>query len=158
MYFERLKATSRTLRFRLMLWNGGAVLLMGFVTLAAVRLGVRKTLLDEMDSNLREDLREASLAISELRFPVSHDLYEDIDRKARGHAPHGWYMLLLDSDGRKIWGKHQYADVNAVLARHAGLLADLDTRLSSCAVSRSGSNESQPAGLYRPSWIVARLR
>ena len=104
MFFERLKAVSRTLRFRLMLWNGGAVLLMGFVTLAAVRLGVRKTLLDEMDSLLKDDLLEVSLAIQELKFPVSHDLYEDIDRKARGHAPHGWYLRLLDTEGNQIWG------------------------------------------------------
>lgn len=104
MYFERLKAVSRTLRFRLMLWNGGAVLLMGFVTLAAVRLGVRKTLLDEMDSLLKDDLLEVSLAIRDLNFPASHDLYEDIDRKARGHAPHGWYLRLLDSEGNQIWG------------------------------------------------------
>lgn len=104
MFFERLKAVSRTLRFRLMLWNGGAVLLMGFVTLAAVRLGVRKTLLDEMDSLLKDDLLEVSLAIRELKFPASHDLYEDIDRKARGHAPHGWYLRLLGSEGKQIWG------------------------------------------------------
>src|SRR5688572_19932968 len=104
MFFERLKAMSRTLRFRLMLWNAGAVLLMGFVTLAAVRLGVRATLLDEMDSILKDDLREVSLAIKELGFPVSHDLYEDIDRKARGHAPHGWHLRLLDATGQQIWG------------------------------------------------------
>ena len=92
MFFGRFSAASRSLRFRLMLWNAATLLLMGAVTLIGVREGVRMTLLDEVDSVLKDDLREVALAIQELKFPGSHDLYEDIDRKARGHAPHGWYM------------------------------------------------------------------
>jgi heavy metal sensor kinase len=149
MFFERLKASACTLRFRLMLWNGGAVLLMGFVTLAAVRLGVRNTLLDEMDSNLKEDLREVSLAIKELKFPASHDLYEDIDRKARGHAAHAWYLRLLDSHGDQIWGS-----INAPPKPQAlGDLADFSP-ISSHGYRTVQYHDRDPLQPNRPAYTV----
>jgi hypothetical protein len=51
----------RSLRFRLLLWNAGAVLLTGAFILVAVREGVRYTLLFDLDQVLREDLQEIDL-------------------------------------------------------------------------------------------------
>lgn len=76
---------------------------MGLVTLIAVREGVRTTLVSEIDTMLRADLREVALSIKELGFPASQELLEGIDRKARGHAPHGWYLRLMDANKQQIW-------------------------------------------------------
>ncbi|MEO8497348.1 MAG: hypothetical protein ABI614_19945, partial [Planctomycetota bacterium] len=56
---------SRSLRFRLMLWNAAVVVITACVTLVALREGVRITLIRELDQVLREDLREIEIALTE---------------------------------------------------------------------------------------------
>ncbi len=56
MFFERLSATVRSLRFRLALWNVAAGLVTGLGILLAVREGVRHILIRDLDEVLREDL------------------------------------------------------------------------------------------------------
>ena len=47
MFFERLKQSTKTLRFRLMVWNAAVVLLTAFGILVGVREGLRFSLLPE---------------------------------------------------------------------------------------------------------------
>ena len=103
MPFERVKALWHTLRFRLMLWNAGAVILTVLATLFVVREGVRLCLLDELDRRLTEDLLEIALAIEEPHAPDFEQLVLDLDRKARGHLQHGWFVRLFHADGRELW-------------------------------------------------------
>ena len=96
-YGPTKKSFTRSLRFRLMIWNAAVVLMTGCVTLVALREGVRITLLRELDQLLREDLREIEIALSEHEAPL--DLHEQLDRKAAGHAQHQWFAELIGSDG-----------------------------------------------------------
>ena len=57
MFFDRLRVVVRSLRFRLLLWNAGAVMVTGLVILLAVRQGVRYTLLFDLDQVLRDRSR-----------------------------------------------------------------------------------------------------
>ena len=52
------KSWTRSLRFRLMVWNAMVVVVTACVTLIALREGVRITLIRELDQLLQEDLRE----------------------------------------------------------------------------------------------------
>ena len=103
MFFERLSAAVRSLRFRLMLWNVAAGVLTGLGILLAVREGVRLTLVAELDQALHEDLQEIQLYF---RQPGSYDwpqLHEEMDRKASGHDYHGWFVLFYDRQGKIAW-------------------------------------------------------
>jgi signal transduction histidine kinase len=103
MFFERLKATARSLRFRLMLWNIAAAMVTAFAILLAVREGVRYTLIREMNLVLREDLAEIRLYFES---PGPHnvgELREELNRKARGHNYHGWFAQFVDAGGHRVW-------------------------------------------------------
>jgi heavy metal sensor kinase len=103
MFFERLSAIARTLRFRLMLWNAFAVILTGVGILACVREGVRVTLVRDLDRVLEEDVQEIALGFSE-EAGVNWDLLtEELDRKARGHEFHGWFVQFYDAAGQAVW-------------------------------------------------------
>lgn len=106
MFFARLKSLTQTLRFRIAAWNASVVLLTAVATLLALREGIRFTLLDEVDTILREDLREVVLAIPARNYPASESLYEDLNRKAQAHELHGWYVRFLDKSGDEIWASH----------------------------------------------------
>jgi heavy metal sensor kinase len=103
MRFERLSATSRTLRFRLMLWNAFAVIVTGVAILLCVREGVRVTLVRDLDRILEEDLKEITLGFVE-EAGIDWDLLTDeLDRKARGHEFHGWFVQFYDAAGKTVW-------------------------------------------------------
>lgn len=57
MSFARLKDLSRTLSFRLMIWNALVVSLTAIITLVGMQVGVRRALLHEMDRFLLDDLQ-----------------------------------------------------------------------------------------------------
>jgi two-component system heavy metal sensor histidine kinase CusS len=103
MFLDRLRGQFKTLRFRLMAWNAAVVLLTAVATLVGLREGVRYTLIHEMDELLLEDVKEIRLAIRELNYPQSNELYEELDRKARGHMHHGWFVRLMDEGGNELW-------------------------------------------------------
>ena len=110
---------TKTLRFRLMLWNAGVVMLMVIITLVGLREGVRYTLIQEADARLVQDLYEIEMDIVELKVsaekiriaasggtaPEASRLLAQLDRKAQGHAQQGWFIELLDTRGRgnEIW-------------------------------------------------------
>lgn len=103
MYFARLKAAVRSLRFRLMLWNAGAVVLTGLAVLISLRAGVRYALIDEMDQVLDEDLQEIVLSLRQHSDSQWSALLEQLDRKAQGHKYHGWFVQFFDRQGRQVW-------------------------------------------------------
>ncbi len=103
MFFERLSALARTLRFRLMLWNAIAVILTGLAILICVREGVRVTLVRDLDRILEEDLNEITLGFAEEVGTDWDLLTDDLDRKARGHEFHGWFVQFYDAAGKTIW-------------------------------------------------------
>lgn len=98
----QLKPSTRTLRFRLMVWNAFVVIITGVVILLGLREGVRIMLIHELDQHLYEDLSEIQLSLAEFGDPQSEQLREQLDRKAQGHSRHKWFTQLLDERGRVL--------------------------------------------------------
>lgn len=96
-----LKSSFRSLRFRLTAWNTAVVLLTVGAAFAFVRLGVRRSLLDETDALLQEDAHEVGLAIKEF-YPMMQSIYQEMDRKAEGHKNRGLFVQLFDEQGRLL--------------------------------------------------------
>lgn len=103
MFFERLRVATRSLRFRLMLWNIAAAVLTAFGVLLAVREGVRYTLIHEMNLVLHEDMAEIRIYKESPDATNLPKLREGLNRKARGHYYHGWFAQFFDAEGRLIW-------------------------------------------------------
>jgi len=103
MFFERLSAAVRSLRFRLMLWNIAASVLTGLGILIAVREGVRYTLVYDLDQALREDLTEIKLYFKPAGQQNWSELQEELKRKAAGHDYHGWFVQFFDKAGQTTW-------------------------------------------------------
>ena len=101
----------RTLRFRLMLWNALAVILTGVGILLCVREGVRFSLLRELDQVLAEDLQEISLGFQEEKSVNWEVLREELDRKARGHQFHGWFVRFYNVEGHPTWSSASTPDI-----------------------------------------------
>ena len=96
-----LSSSFRSLRFRLTAWNTAVVLLTVGAAFVFVRLGVRRSLLDETDALLQEDAREVGLAIEEF-YPTMQSIYHEMDRKAEGHKNSGLFVQLFDEHGRLL--------------------------------------------------------
>ena len=103
MSIDHNKHIFRSLRFRLMVWNAFVVVIAGVVTLIGVRVGVRFTLVRELDSLLKEDMREIQLSLTEYRDHATTALREQLDRKSAGHAQHQWFAHLYDAQGKLIY-------------------------------------------------------
>ena len=117
------KSITRSLRFRLMIWNATVVLVTASVTLVALREGVRITLIHELDQLMQEDLREIEIALREHEDATT--LYEQLDRKDVGHAEHEWFAELIGSDGTA-----QYRSMHAP----ASTIVDLENGVSPMTV------------------------
>lgn len=111
MFFERLKAATHSLRFRLMLWNIAAAVLTAFAILLAVREGVRYTLIHEMNQVLHEDLAEVRLYFESPGAQDAGKIREELNRKARGHDYHGWFAQFVDAAGRRTWATQNAPDL-----------------------------------------------
>lgn len=96
MFFAQFKSVFRSLRFRLMLLNAVVMLVASFAVLWGLREGVRYTLLDELDDDLRDDFGEVSLALVNVFEADSRRLHAQMDRKARGHVQRSWFVQLVD--------------------------------------------------------------
>lgn len=94
MNLERIKATFRSLRFRLMLLNAIVVLFVAMGTLFGLRAGIQFALVHELDQILAEDLDEIELDLTAAGQPDSSSLFEQLDRKARGHIQHRWFVQI----------------------------------------------------------------
>ena len=136
MFSERLATLSKTLRVRLMLWNAGVVLLMVVLTLIGLREGVRYTLIHEMDERLLQDLYEVEIGIADLDLtaaeiraaaagrdaPAANALLNELDRKAHGHAQRGWFIQLLDKQGRELWASVNTPNTRPVMPNVANFV------------------------------------
>jgi two-component system, OmpR family, heavy metal sensor histidine kinase CusS len=102
MVAERIPAAFKTLRFRLMLWNAAVVLVTAVAVLVGLRSGAKLAVLHELDQILAEDIREIVLTIEETPQREAQSILEDLDRKARGHRHHGWFVQFLRGD-EEVW-------------------------------------------------------
>jgi signal transduction histidine kinase len=98
MRFEHPKTIFRSLRFRLSAWNTAVVLLIVIVTLVGVREALRYTLVRENDLLLLDDAYEVVLSVERFH-PNLGEIYNEMDRKARGHADRNLFVQLLSADG-----------------------------------------------------------
>ena len=96
MNFGKIRSTFRSLRFRLMLLNAIVVLLASMGTLVGLRAGMKFALVHELDQILSEDLEEIQLDLAVTGDPTSSSLFEQLDRKARGHIQHRWFVQIRD--------------------------------------------------------------
>ncbi len=101
--FVRFRAWIRTLRVQLMLWDAAAVFLTAVAVLIGVREGVRFALLHEIDEVLLEDLDEIQLLLQNPRPNDNESLFADLDRKARGHTHHIWFVQFVGDKGQTTW-------------------------------------------------------
>ncbi len=108
---SRMPAATRTLRFRLMVWNAMVVILTALTTLVIVREGVRLSLLGEMDLLLEEDLKEIHLAALDSRSFDLNDIQPTLDRKAEGHSQHHWFVQLVDGSENVVWSSLNTPDL-----------------------------------------------
>ena len=97
MSFDRINTAVRSLRFRLMLLNAIVVLLASMGTLVGLRAGMRFALVNELDEILSEDLEEIELDLTAAGDPKSSVLFAQLDRKARGHIQHRWFVQIRKS-------------------------------------------------------------
>lgn len=103
MSFERLKIWSRTLRFRLMVWNTGLVLLVAIGALLGLREAIAFALHHDVDETLVEDIKEIRQTLEAPRAPSLEELHADLDRKALAHEQHRWHVRFLDASGSRMW-------------------------------------------------------
>jgi len=79
-----------------MLLNAVVVLLASMGTLIGLRAGIRFALVHELDQILAEDLEEIELNLLAVGDPSSEVLFAQLDRKARGHIQHRWFVQIYD--------------------------------------------------------------
>lgn len=100
---RQLRAFVRSLRFRLMLWNGFAVLVTGVAILFSLRTGVQVRFFLELDEVLVEDLAELELRIKDDPRMDAESFREELNRKAAGHKYREWYAAFYAVDGDLAW-------------------------------------------------------
>jgi heavy metal sensor kinase len=122
MSFPRLK----TLRFRLVAWNTLVVLLIVLPTLVLVREGVGRLVHHEIGRILDEDISEIKIAIKQ--FPTDMPrLYKGLQRQARGHARHGWFVQFFDKGGDLLWESENTPEDLPELPTDQPFRMDVDT-------------------------------
>lgn len=99
----------KTLRFRLVVWNTFVVLLFVLPTLVLVREGMSRLVHQEIDRILAEDVKEIRLGVKESPKDMRH-IYEGLQRQARGHARHGWFVQFFDAGGNLVWQSENTPD------------------------------------------------
>ena len=98
------KASARqSLRTRLAVWNAAVVILTAVTTLVMLRQGVTRALYTEIDEILEEDCAEIKLMLTEIPNAQFKLLADELERKARGHEQHGWFVELRGEHDERIW-------------------------------------------------------
>jgi two-component system heavy metal sensor histidine kinase CusS len=94
---------TRSLRFRLTVWNTLVVLVTVVVALVAVREGLRYYLLIETDAVLDDEVKEILLTVEKF-YPEREQVIALLKRKDEAHLDRGWHIRWLDEDGvTTIW-------------------------------------------------------
>lgn len=91
----------KTLRFRVVLWNGSVVVLTALAVLIAVRVQVEFTLRTELDGVLLDELEEAAQEISGGAIE-SKILLKIVDRETYGHKHLQEYVEVLSPKGETL--------------------------------------------------------
>jgi heavy metal sensor kinase len=99
----RAKASLRTLRFRLTLWNTAVLAGLLLVCLLAVRQGLHSTLMRMVDEFLDEELAAATREVHR-RAPDWEAVHGLLDRRAAGHPRRGLFVQVFTEDGQYLWG------------------------------------------------------
>ena len=101
--WRRFLDFSRSLRFRLTVWNTLVVLLTVIIALIVVREGLRYYLLVEIDTVLDDEVQEILLTLEKL-YPDRDQVESFLRRKDQAHLVHGWHIRWLDEDGKTtLW-------------------------------------------------------
>ena len=94
---------TRSLRFRLTVWNTLVVLVTVIVALIAVREGLRYYLLVETDAVLDDEVKEILLTVEKF-YPEREQVIAALKRKDEAHLDRGWHIRWIDEDGETtIW-------------------------------------------------------
>jgi len=101
--WHRFVDFTRSLRFRLTVWNTLVVLVTVVVALVAVREGLRYYLLVETDAVLDDEVKEIVLMLENF-YPDRDQFIQALERKDEAHLDRGWHIRWLDEDGQTtIW-------------------------------------------------------
>src|SRR5262249_28013873 len=116
-----------TLRFRLVAWNTLVVLLIVLPTLVLVREIAGRLVHHEIGRILDEDISEIKIRIKQ--FPTDMPrVYKGLQRQARGHARHGWFVQFFDDRGKVVWeSENTPEDLPADLPTDQPFREDVDT-------------------------------
>jgi len=104
----------KSLRLQLAAWNAVVVLLTALVTLVGLRQGVKWALHHEMDQILLEDIEEIALGVQQVPQGDFTGLESALNRKARGHREHDWFVRLITDDARVVWQSEGAPDASIV--------------------------------------------
>lgn len=101
---------TRSLRFRLTVWNTLVVFVTVVVALIAVREGLRYYLLIETDAVLDDEVKEILLTVDKF-YPEREQVIAVLKRKDEAHRDRGWHIRWLDEDGETtIWSSELAPD------------------------------------------------
>lgn len=101
--WRRLIDFTRSLRFRLTVWNTLVVYLTVVIALISVRQGLSHYLVAETDDVLDDEVNEI-LLIFKKAYPDREQIINFLRLKEEAHQIHGWHIRWLDTDGKTtIW-------------------------------------------------------
>lgn len=89
---------TRSLRFRLTLWNTLVVLITVVIAFIAVQEGLRHYLLIETDAVLDDEVKEIQLIFAKF-YPDRDQIIDELKRKDQAHQDRRWHIRWLDEDG-----------------------------------------------------------
>ncbi len=118
MRFERIKTFSRSLRFRLTVWNTAVVFAFLLANIVAIRQGLEANRSEMVDAFIEEELHTAVLDLDRLGAQPDQ-LHEQLNRQALGHPRRRLFVQLLDGQGALVWSSEQSPPPDAL----AGVLA-----------------------------------
>lgn len=102
MPFGLRRRTLGSLRFQLSVLYAGALIFTVIATLLGIKIGLFQVLRADFDELLLEDAMEACDIIE--HSGADHvAIYRDLDRKARFHRSHGFFVQILNETGDMIW-------------------------------------------------------
>ena len=102
-YWQRFTDFTRSLRFRLTVWNTLVVLLTVIVALVSVREGLRIFLLVETDAVLDDEVKEILQTVEDF-YPEREKVIAALKRKDEAHLDRDWHIRWLDEDGKTtLW-------------------------------------------------------
>ena len=102
-HWQKFVDFTRTLRFRLTVWNTLVVFLTVLIALVAVRQGLSDYLLIETDAVLDDEVKEIILSFQKF-YPDREQIINLLERKDDAHEDRLWHIRWLDADGQTtIW-------------------------------------------------------